>query len=94
MTIKDIVRRFQALLGPINRLPSWLNELLSGFLCVGIAYGLLSLIGLRGLTFPLAFGLSELYEHFLDPWGWNPQDVVERSRGIVLLMVAAMLVRP
>lgn len=94
MTIQDLIRRFQELLGPINRLPSWLNELLSGFLCVGIAYGLLSLVGLRSFTFPLAFGLSELYEHVADPWGFNPLDVVERSRGIVLLMVAAMLVRP
>lgn len=91
MTLKDIVRRFQELLGPINRLPSWANELLSGFLCVGIAYGLLSLVGLRSFTFPLAFGLSELYEHLADPWGFNPLDVVERSRGIVLVMLVVAL---
>ena len=98
MNLRDLIRSWQGRLGFINRLPSWLNELLSGFLCVGLASGLLvffgwliSLVGvaidLRGVTFPLAFVLSEVYEHVFDPWGWNPSDVVERMRGIVLLML-------
>lgn len=98
MTVRDAMRWFQAHLGFINRLPSWLNELLSGFLCVAIAYGGLSLTGMllhtehRGvLTFPVAFLLSEFYEHTMDPWGYNPQDVVERSRGIVLVMLAVTI---
>lgn len=91
MTAKDAVRWIQEHLGFLNRLPSWLNELLSGFLCVALAHGLTSLIGIRALTFPLAFALSEGYEHLLDPWGWNPQDVVERVRGIVLIMVIVAL---
>lgn len=82
----------QAHLGFINRLPSWLNELLSGFLCVGLAYGILRLLGAPQFTFPLAFVFSEGYEHLLDPWGYNPQDVVERVRGIVLLLAIVQLV--
>jgi len=39
------------------------------------------------LTFPLALILSELYEHYADPYGYNPQDVVERVRGVVFIMV-------
>lgn len=91
MTPKDAVRWMQAHLGFINRLPSWLNELLSGFLCVGLAYGILWVLRAPQFTFPLAFAFSEAYEHWLDPWGYNPQDVVERVRGIGLLMLLAAL---
>lgn len=99
MTIRDAMRWFQAHLGFINRLPSWLNELLSGFLCVALAYGLLALLGrllavdMRAGTFPLALVLSEVYEHAMDPWGYNPQDVVERVRGIGLVMVGDLIRR-
>jgi len=99
MSIKDGVRWVQEHLGFINRLPSWLNELLSGFLCVALAWLLLILLGwlvslagiivdLRVATFPLAFVLSEAYEHWFDPWGYSSQDVVERVRGVVVLMIA------
>jgi len=90
MTPKDAMRWIQSHLGFINRLPSWLNELLSGFLCVGLAYGLTSLIGAPRFTFPLAFVLSEIYEHVFDPWGYSSSDVVERARGIILLLVLAL----
>lgn len=97
MTTRDAMRWFQGHLGFINRLPSWLNELLSGFLCVVVAYGLLVLYGwafgtdLSALMFPVAFLLSEFYERVMDPWGYNPQDVVERMRGIVVIMFAVNL---
>jgi len=87
MNIKDAVRWVQGHLGFINNLPSWLNELLSGFLCVGLAYVLTSLVGAPQFTFPLAFVFCEVYERLMDPWGYNSQDVVERVRGIVLIMV-------
>ncbi len=104
MNVRDVVRWLQGKLGPINDLPSWLDELLSGFLVVGVAYGLLTLLGwllssvgaevdLRAGTFPLALALSEGYEHYADPWGYNPQDVVERVRGVGLLLVVWLALR-
>jgi len=93
MSPREVVRWLQGLLGPINRLPSWLNELLSGFLCVGIAWAILAPFGRAAFVFPLAFALSEAYERLLDPWGYNPQDVVERVRGIVLLLLVWFVVR-
>lgn len=92
MTPKDVVRWIQGRLGWLNKLPSWLNELLSGILCVGVAWLLLVLLGWTGMTFPLAFMLSEGYERWLDPSGYNAQDVVERVRGTVLVLLLAVLI--
>lgn len=111
MSVRDAMRWFQAHLGFINDLPSWLNELLSGFLCVGMAALVMLAVELLALLlfglrfhhavwafpavlvwlFPLSFVLSELYENLADPWGYNPQDVVERMRGIVLVMLAVTI---
>lgn len=92
--MKAIVKWIQSRLGPINNLPSWLDELVSGLLCVLVASLLIKLASRitkrkipRWVIYPLAIILSEVYERVLDPWNYNPQDVVERVRGIALAII-------
>ena len=104
MTARGLMRRFQELLGPVNRLPSWANEWGGGVLLFAAAWGVTALAGLlfawpsfnvrllAALT--VAMLLSEWYERKADPWGYNPLDVVQRIPGIVLAALVVALLYP
>lgn len=91
--LKNAMRWLQAHLPPwLGGLPSPAIEAIGGLiLCLPAL--LLAVFGhsfLAALGFVLAQAVSEAYERFIDPNGYEPEDVVERARMIVTL--AAMVV--
>ena len=80
------VTAFQNALGPISRLPTWANEPLT-------AFALMPLLLWWNARWALAvfLVLSHLYEHFLDPWGYDPEDPLWRAYGAGLVMTVYLL---
>lgn len=73
--------------------PSWAVEAIGGALIALPAF--LALATGHRIVGGMALGLSpaanELYERYVDPWGYNPSDVIERARAIILLAAIAVL---
>ena len=78
----DLIVAFQLALGPINRLPTWLNEPITAFVVVPLLSWWLGPL----IAFPLFLVLSHLYEATIDPWGWSAEDVLWRAYGAVLVL--------
>lgn len=79
--VKDWVRRLQALEPAWFQANSWLNESVGGIVpTLGLAWAFGPLWGV------LAFNAISLsYEVWLDPWGWNLDDVGQRAAGSLLV---------
>lgn len=86
--LQQAVRTFQGWLGPINKLPIWANEPLTGFVLMPF---LIWWLGLWAL--PVFLGLSHAYERWLDPWGNDANDTLWRAYGAGLIYVGWLLVR-
>lgn len=92
MTLLDRIQlwigKFQASLGPLNDLPTELNEPLTPIVVMPpMIWGL----GIWAL--PVFLVLSHLYEKFLDPWGDDAKDTLWRAYGAVLVQLVWLWLR-
>ncbi len=78
----------------INEWPSWANEALGGIL---LGLPALALVAARhpilaAVAVVAAHTLSEVYEQEFDARGYLAQDVLERARGLLLVVAIALIV--
>lgn len=74
--------------------PSWLLEGVAGKLLAAPAVLLLVVWHqpiLSAIAMLMARAVSELYELFFDANGYEPQDVLERDRGLILALAVAVV---
>lgn len=92
-----LLQRIRALVAWVQRhLPAWPSWLIEGLVGKLLAVPAVLLLVvwhqpiLSAIAMLMARGVSELYELFFDANGYEPQDVLERDRGLILALAVAV----